>query len=140
MKQSLGVAKAFCPSLLPRQAQRTPPVVVWYGTKEDKLSTCAAWGMKSRDRMAIPPQHSSSSTCQVTSAVRKISYIHQMTSTKVNKALRTHIYTPTFVPRLIGGVVLGGLAGYSFASYLHQCTTKKDDRLHINACNEHRRL
>ena len=86
--------------------------------------------------MAIPPQHSS---CQVTSAVRKISYIHQMTSTKVNKALRTHIYNPTFFPRLIGGVVLGGLAGYSFASYLHQRTTQKDNRLHIDACNHHRR-
>jgi hypothetical protein len=86
--------------------------------------------------MAISPQHSS---CQVTSAVRKISCIHQMTSTKVNKALRTHIYNPTFFPRLIGGVVLGGLAGYSFASYLHQRTTQKDNRLHIDACNHHRR-
>jgi hypothetical protein len=94
--------------------------------------------MKSIDRMAIPPQH-----CQVTTAVRKISYIHQMTSsssTKLNKALRTHIYTPTFFPRLIGGVVLGGLAGYSFASYLHQRKTQKDNRLHIDACNQHRRI
>jgi hypothetical protein len=41
---------------------------------------------------------------------------------------------------LIGGVVLGGLAGYSFASYLHQRKTQKDNRLHIDACNQHRRI
>jgi hypothetical protein len=61
-----------------------------------------------------------------------MSSIHQLTSVTIGKASRKYFYTPTYIPKVLG-VIVSGVAGYSFAEWLHHHYMEEGNRNHIDA-------